>query len=50
MTRNRAAETKFLQSVKGCTKMDKIRDGEGRKELEILSTEKKKEKNSKSNG
>jgi len=35
MTRLEAAEMRFLRSVTGCTRLDKIRSGVIRKELEI---------------
>jgi hypothetical protein len=32
-----AAEMRFLKSVKGCTRLDKVRNEEIRKELEVFS-------------
>jgi hypothetical protein len=35
--KRQAAETRFLRSVKGCTRLDKIRNGDIRKELGVFS-------------
>jgi hypothetical protein len=37
MQKLRAAEMRFLRSVKGCTRLDKIRNEDMRKELGVFS-------------